>query len=68
MTDEIIDIVANIVNGNLSDARRGILAGRSQQEAVTSALNVVAVLVPFLDDQDWLTSLQKVRNIVNGGE
>jgi hypothetical protein len=60
------EIAETIVNGNVSDARREILSGRTQAEAAVMALDVLEELWELLGAEDFGDVVDRLRGCLRG--
>jgi len=60
------EIAETLINGNISDARREIVKGRTQTEAAVMALDVLEELWELLGAEDFGDVADRLRRCLNG--
>lgn len=60
------EIAATLINGNISDARRGIITGQTQHSAAVLTLDVITELVG-VHDMTHADAIAKVRRCITQG-
>ena len=60
------EIAETLINGNISDARREIVKGRTQTEAAVMALDVLEELWELLGAEDFGDVADQLRRCLNG--
>jgi hypothetical protein len=63
------EIAETLINGNISDARREIVSGRTQTEAAVMALDVLDEMFEYASDgEDLARMIASLRRCLTGGE